>query len=66
MQVKIISVGKIKDKNIRGAMEEYLKQMHKYCHLEIIEVEDESTKQEINLVKEKEAERINRYIDEDY
>ena len=40
--IKIICVGKIKEKFYRDAIEEYSKRLSKYTKLEIIEVKDES------------------------
>ena len=38
--IKIICVGKIKEKYLRDAIEEYKKRLSKYTKLEIIEVND--------------------------
>ena len=43
MKIKIISVGKIKEKFFRDAIDEYSKRLSRYCSLEIIEVPDEMT-----------------------
>ncbi|WP_458457940.1 23S rRNA (pseudouridine(1915)-N(3))-methyltransferase RlmH, partial [Pseudobutyrivibrio sp.] len=51
---------------------EYSKRLSKYCSLEIVEVNDEktsenSTENEINIIKDKEGERILKHIkDRDY
>ncbi len=72
MNVKILCVGKIKEKFYRDAISEYSKRLSKYCSLEIIEVADEKTNEnssdtEINLIKDKEGERILKHIkDRDY
>lgn len=64
--IKIITVGKLKEKYLIDAIEEYKKRLSKYTKLEIIEVLDESNyEQEKN--KEKEAEKIEKYLnDKDY
>lgn len=64
--IKIITVGKLKEKYLIDAIEEYKKRLRKYTKLEIIEVLDESNyEQEKN--KEKEAEKIEKYLnDKDY
>ena len=67
MKVTIISVGKIKEKFYREAMEEYLKRLSKYCKVEIIEVSDEKTPDrcsegEVEMILSREAERILRYV----
>ena len=64
--IKIISVGEIKEKYLKEAIEEYKKRLQKYTKLEIIEVKDEGL-----LEKEKslkiESERIKKHInDKDY
>lgn len=70
MKITVITVGKIKEKYLRDAIAEYSKRLSKYCKLEIIEVPDEKTPDrasgtEENMVREKEAARIMRYIKDD-
>ena len=53
--IKVICVGKIKEKYFVDALDEYKKRISKYSKLEIIEVSDEATDNEkIVLAKEKE------------
>lgn len=60
--IKIICVGKIKEKYLKDAIEEYRKRLSKYTKLEIIEVIDiDNPNIDIVLLKEKEL--IERYID---
>lgn len=59
--IKIICVGKIKEKFYREAIEEYKKRMQKYTKLEIIEVNDFDDKNK-DIVLEKERENIEKYI----
>ena len=60
--IKIICVGKIKEKYLRDAIEEYKKRLSKYTKLEIIEVNDvDNPSKEIVLLKEKES--IEKHID---
>lgn len=72
MKIKIIGVGKIKEKFFKDAIKEYLKRMGPYCKLEIIEVADESaaenlSQKELDQVKEIEGDRILKKIkDEDF
>ncbi|MDU1828325.1 23S rRNA (pseudouridine(1915)-N(3))-methyltransferase RlmH [Anaerococcus sp.] len=72
MDIKIIAVGKIKEKFYKQAIEEYLKRMQTYNNIEIIEVADEPagenlSKKEIEQVKDKEGEKIlNKVKDDDY
>ena len=63
MNIKIICVGKIKEKFYKDAISEYSKRLSAYCNLKIIEVNDEKTKEnasdkEIDITLKKEGERI--------
>lgn len=63
MNIRIIAVGKIKEKYIQEGTKEYSKRLSKYCSLEIIEVDDEKAPEnlsdkEIDIIKQKEGERI--------
>ncbi len=72
MNVKILCVGKIKEKFYKDAVDEYVKRLSKYCSCTITEVSDEKTAEnasatEIDIVKDKEGERILKHIsDRDY
>ena len=61
--IKIISVGKLKEKYLVDAVEEYKKRLSKYTKLEIIEVLDENF-DDIEKAKEKESIKISKYIDD--
>jgi len=70
MKITIVCVGKIKEKFYVDAIKEYVKRLGRYCKLEIIEVADEKTPadpsdNEINIIKDKEGERMKRYISDD-
>ena len=70
MKIKIVSVGKIKEKYLRDGIAEYSKRLSRYCKLEIIELKDEKTKEnssekEDELVKKVEGERILKCINDD-
>ena len=70
MGITLITVGKIKEKYFRDAIEEYQKRLSRYCKLDIIEVADEKTPDKASelleeQIKRKEAERILKYIRED-
>lgn len=70
MKITILSVGKIKEKYFTMAIEEYKKRLSRYCRLEIVEVADEKTPDNASdrqeqQIKEKEAERLEKYIRED-
>lgn len=69
MKITLITVGKVKERYFQNAIAEYSKRLSRYCKLDIIEVQDEKTpdkasKVEENLIKEKEAERIRKYLKE--
>ena len=72
MKIKIICVGKIKEKYIISGISEYSKRLSKYCNLDIIEVMDENFIQnpnleEIEMIKIKEENKILKHInDKDY
>lgn len=61
--IKIICVGKIKEKFFKEAIEEYTKRLSKYTKLQIIEVEDVNLPNE-SLIKQKESELIEKNINE--
>lgn len=63
--IKIICIGKIKEKFYREAIEEYKKRISKYSKLEIIELEDISDNIETTLRKERDL-IINKLNDKDY
>lgn len=70
MKITLITVGKIKEKYLRDAIAEYTKRLSKYCKLEIIEVADEKTPDAAsetveNSIRQKEAERILKYVKDD-
>lgn len=63
MNISIIAVGKLKEKYLKMAVDEYSKRLSRYAKLEIIELQDEKTpdnaseKEEIQI-KEKEGNAI--------
>lgn len=63
MEIKIIVVGKLKEKYLKNGIAEYLKRMKNYAQIKIIEVKDEAGSQtlsdaEIKQLKEIEGKRI--------
>lgn len=64
--IKILCVGKIKEKFLKDAIEEYQKRLHKYTKVNIIQVDDmQGETPEIILRKEKDL--LLKYIsDKDY
>lgn len=70
MKITILTVGKVKEKFYRQAIEEFEKRLSRYCKLEIIEVQDEKTpdhasETEERQIKEKEGHRLLKYIKEE-
>ena len=67
MGITVISVGKIKEKYLTMAIDEYSKRLSKYCKLGFIQVQDEKTPDNAsetvnNKIKEIEGERILKNI----
>lgn len=63
MNIKIIGVGKIKEKFYRAAIAEYAKRLGRYCKFEVVEVPDEKAPENLSpaqmaAVMEKEGARI--------
>ena len=70
MKITVLTVGKIKEKYLRDAIAEYSKRLSRYAKLEIIEVADEKTPDNASenaeeMIRQKEAERLLKYIRED-
>lgn len=72
MNVKIIAVGKLKEKYLKQGIQEYMKRLGAYCKMEIIEVNDEpigdnASQKDQDIVKQKEGAKIlNRIKDNEY
>ena len=65
LQIKLICVGKVKEKYLQAGIKEYSKRLTPLIRLEVVEVQDEAERAsptENERVKEKEAERILRTI----
>lgn len=63
IHINIICVGKLKEKYLKDAIEEYSKRLGKYCKLNILELQDESLPSKINEsiiedIKNKECKKI--------
>ena len=63
MKIRIVTVGKIKEKYFTDAIAEYSKRLSRYCKLEIVQVADEKTPDGASealetQIKDKEGERI--------
>ncbi|MDO4677488.1 MAG: 23S rRNA (pseudouridine(1915)-N(3))-methyltransferase RlmH [Eubacteriales bacterium] len=72
MEIKILSVGKIKEKYLTAGIAEYAKRLSRYCKLTFCQVADEKTpdkaSEALNLqIKEIEGERLMKHIrEQDY
>ncbi|HWR60580.1 MAG TPA: 23S rRNA (pseudouridine(1915)-N(3))-methyltransferase RlmH [Clostridia bacterium] len=70
MNITVVTVGKLKERYFREAVEEYSTRLSKYCRLEIAEVPDEkapenlSRAQELQIIQ-KEGQGILKHIKED-
>lgn len=68
LKINVICVGKLKEKYLQDAIQEYSKRLSKYCSLNIIELPDEKLPNNLNdsianIVKEKESNNILSHID---
>lgn len=72
MEIKILSVGKIKEKYLAAGIAEYAKRLSRYCKLTFCQVADEKTpdkaSEALNLqIKEIEGDRLMKHIrEQDY
>ncbi len=67
IHISIICVGKLKEKYLKDATEEYLKRLSRYCKIDVIELQDESLPSKLNEsliddIKEKEGKKIIEFI----
>ncbi len=67
MNITLVTVGKIKEKFYRDAVEEFVKRLSRYCKVRIVEVADENTPNHApeaieEQIKNKEGERILKQI----
>ena len=67
MQIDIVAVGKVKERYLRDAIDEYSKRLSRYCKLDIIEVADEKTPDHASeaverQIRGKEGERIAKHL----
>lgn len=63
MKITVLSVGNIKEKYLKDAINEYAKRISKYCKVDFISVSDEGicenpSDKEIEMVKNKEATKL--------
>jgi len=67
IKITLIALGKLKEKYLQSACEEYLKRLSRYCNLEVIELEpvrigDKPSLSEIDSALSKEAEIVLKKI----
>ncbi len=71
MNIKIISVGKIKEKYLASGIEEYSKRLSRYAKLDFVEIKDEKAPENLSLkdmenIKDIEGQRIISRISNEY
>jgi 23S rRNA (pseudouridine1915-N3)-methyltransferase len=71
MHIKIITVGKLKERYWQDAVKEYLKRLEPYARIEIVEIaeeriQDNPSNSEIQQVLNKEGERIAKQLNPDF
>ena len=72
MEIRILTVGKIKEKYLNNGIAEYAKRLSRYCRLTFCQVPDEKTPDKASegvnrQIKETEGERLLRHIrEQDY
>ena len=66
IKIKVLAVGKIKEKYFCDAIDEYLKRLKKYCQIEIVEVKDEKDYDDLEITKQIEGKRIIEKLDKTY
>ena len=59
--IRIITVGSIKEKYLKDAIDEYMKRLKKYTNIELIEIKDEGLVEEQKAIQ-LEGEKISKYI----
>ena len=64
--IKIICVGKIKEKYLKDAISEYQKRLSKYTKLEIIELNDISNLNKNDIIEKEGINILNNIKDKDY
>ncbi|NLC43082.1 MAG: 23S rRNA (pseudouridine(1915)-N(3))-methyltransferase RlmH [Clostridiales bacterium] len=70
MNIRIICVGKIKEKYLVQGISEYSKRLSRYAKIQVIEVEDEKAPESLSpteeqLIREKEGTRLKKHFRQD-
>lgn len=63
--IKVVTIGKVKDKHLAALIEDYTKRIGRYHKIEVIEVKDEAIADNEKAVMDKEGERALARIDKD-
>ena len=63
--IKVVAIGKVKDKHLAALIEDYTKRIGRYHKIEVIEVKDEAIADNEKAVMDKEGERALARIDKD-
>lgn len=69
MNISVIAIGKLKEKYLKDAINEYAKRLTRYCKLDLTVVQDEKTPENASLkeetqIKDKEGELILKQVKE--
>ncbi len=70
MKIRILTIGKLKEKYLVNGINEYIKRLNAYCKVEMVEVGDEpipdnASENVENIIKDKEADKIVAKIKDD-
>ena len=70
MKIRILTIGKLKEKYLVNGINEYVKRLNAYCKVELVEVPDEpipdnASENVENIIKDKEADKIVSKIKDD-
>ena len=70
LTINIVCTGKIKEKYLKDAIDEYSKRLSKYCNLQIVELPDEKLPEKLNstieeTIKQKECNNAIEHIKKD-
>lgn len=65
MKIKIIQVGKMRNKNLQAMMEEFLKRLRPFAKIEIVTIKESSPSKTVTPKKcvEEEGQRINKHLE---
>lgn len=63
VNIKVVTVGKVREKYMQEGIREFSKRLSRYCDLDVIEINDEKapenlSEKEMEIVKDKEGEKI--------